>query len=65
MSGTRDSFGAPDELRAQTKKIKGKVSWHWIDTADHGFKPLKSSGLTRQAALDAAAAAVVAFVRAL
>jgi uncharacterized protein len=62
VSGTRDSFGAPDELREQTKKIKGKVSWHWIDTADHGFKPLKSSGLTPQVALDAAAAAVVAFV---
>jgi predicted alpha/beta-hydrolase family hydrolase len=65
VSGTRDAFGTPDELKAAAKHIKGKVRWHWIDTADHGFKPLKSSGLTPASVLDAAAAEVVAFVRAL
>jgi predicted alpha/beta-hydrolase family hydrolase len=25
--------------------VKGPVSWHWIESGDHSFKPLKSSGL--------------------
>jgi len=61
-SGTRDAFGTPDELQRQAKAIKGRVTFHWIDTGDHGFKPLKSSGITPQAALDGVADAVVAFV---
>jgi predicted alpha/beta-hydrolase family hydrolase len=63
VSGTRDAFGTPEELQQQAKAIKGKVRWHWIDTADHGFKPLKSSGTTPKEALTAAAATVVEFVR--
>ncbi len=62
VSGTRDAFGTPAELKRQTRKIKGPVSFHWIETADHGFKPLKSSGLTVGAVLTDAAAAVVDFV---
>ena len=62
VSGTRDAFGTPEELQRHAKQIKGPVTWHWIETADHGFKPLKSSGLTVDAALDAAAMAVVSFV---
>ena len=62
VSGTRDAFGTPDELKRHAKKIKGKVTWHWIETGDHGFKPLKASGLTPASALDAAAQAVVSFV---
>jgi hypothetical protein len=63
VSGTRDAFGTPDELQQHAKTITGAVRWHWIDTADHGFKPLKSSGTTPKEALDTAAAAVVDFVR--
>ncbi len=62
VSGTRDAFGTPAELKRQTRKIKGPVSFHWIETADHGFKPLKSSGLTVGDALADVAAAVVEFV---
>ena len=62
VSGTRDAFGTPDELQRHAKEINGAVEWHWIETADHGFKPLKSSGLTVDAALAAAAAEVVRFV---
>ena len=64
-SGTRDAFGAPDELREQARKIKGPVRFHWIDTADHGFKPLKSSGVTPAVALAGVAEAVVDFVTSL
>jgi predicted alpha/beta-hydrolase family hydrolase len=62
VSGTRDAFGSPEELRAHVKEMRGPVRWHWIETADHGFKPLKASGLTATAVLDAVAADVVAFV---
>ena len=62
VSGTRDSFGTPEELRRETKKIKGRVAFHWIESGDHGFKPLKASGLTATGVLDDAAAAVVDFV---
>jgi predicted alpha/beta-hydrolase family hydrolase len=65
VSGTRDAFGTPAELEQHAKAIDGEVQWHWIDTADHGFKPLKSSGTTPKQALDAAAVDVVSFVRGL
>jgi hypothetical protein len=62
VSGTRDSFGTPQELQRHARRIKGRVTFHWIETGDHGFKPLKSSGLTVAAALESAAEAVVSFV---
>jgi uncharacterized protein len=62
VSGTRDAFGSPDELRQHAKAIAGTVHWHWIESADHSFKPLKASGITFDAALEAAAAATVTFV---
>jgi hypothetical protein len=65
VSGTRDAFGTPAELRRHTKKIKGPVSFHWIETGDHGFKPLKSSGLTVAGVLAEVAGTVVDFVTAL
>jgi uncharacterized protein len=65
VSGTRDSFAAPDELEEHVKNVKGPVTFSWLETADHGFKPLKASGLTAAAALAAAAEAVVSFVQSL
>ncbi len=62
VSGTRDPFGTPQELRRYAKKVKGPVTFHWIETGDHGFKPLKSSGATVESLLGEAAAAVVEFV---
>jgi predicted alpha/beta-hydrolase family hydrolase len=62
-SGTRDAFGTPAELKRHAKKVKGPVTFHWVETGDHGFKPLKASGLTVDAALSGVAAAVVSFVR--
>jgi len=65
VSGTRDAFAAPDELERHAEQIKGPVRFWWLETADHGFKPLKASGLTPAAALAAAAEAVVGFVQSL
>src|SRR5262245_28318319 len=64
-SGTRDSFGTPEELKRQAKKVKGNVTFHWIETGDHGFKPLKSSGLTATQAVVGVAEEVVRFVQSL
>jgi uncharacterized protein len=61
-SGTRDPFGTPDELQRDAANIMGRVSFYWVETGDHAFKPLKASGVTPAAALDRVAAAVVAFV---
>jgi hypothetical protein len=62
VSGTRDAFASPAELKRHAKKLKGPVSFHWVETGDHGFKPLKSSGLTVDAVLADVAGAVVEFV---
>ena len=38
ISGTRDAFGTPDELRAHTAAIPGPVEHHWMDKAGHDLK---------------------------
>lgn len=44
VSGTRDTLAPKTALTKASRKIKGTVTWCWIETADHGFKPLVSSG---------------------
>jgi predicted alpha/beta-hydrolase family hydrolase len=65
VSGTRDALAGADALRVHAKEIAGPVAFHWIDTADHGFKPLKASGLTVATALAEAATVATAWVAAL
>ena len=38
--------GAPAELKRHAKKVKGPVTFYWVETGDHSVKPLKASGLT-------------------
>jgi uncharacterized protein len=64
-SGTRDAFGTPAELKRHAKKIRGPVTFHWVESGDHSFKPLKASGLTADDALRGVAEAVVGFVQSL
>jgi predicted alpha/beta-hydrolase family hydrolase len=61
-SGTRDAFGTPAELKRHAKKVKGPVTFCWIETGDHSFRPLKASGLSTADALMQVAVAVVDFV---
>jgi predicted alpha/beta-hydrolase family hydrolase len=61
-SGTRDSLAPRPELTRSARKVKGPVTMFWIDTADHGYRPLKSSGRTAAAVLADVAAEVVAWV---
>jgi hypothetical protein len=65
VSGTRDSLGEQRAIKQHARKIKAPVAFHWIESADHGFRPLKASGLTMAAALEAASAVTVAWVAAL
>ena len=52
-SGTRDSFGRPDELRLAASKVP-QATVHLLEGADHGFNVPKSSGRTREQVWDEA-----------
>src|SRR4051812_29976893 len=65
VSGTRDSLASKPDLVKSARKIRGPVTWCWLDTADHGFKPLKSSGRSLPDILDQVAEATVGWVRGL
>ncbi len=62
VSGTRDSMAAKAELTKEAKAVRGKTSFHWVDTADHGYRPLKASGRTADDVLAEVAATAVAWV---
>jgi hypothetical protein len=44
VSGTRDALAPHAALTKSAGKIAGAVTFHWLETADHGFRPLKASG---------------------
>jgi predicted alpha/beta-hydrolase family hydrolase len=46
VSGTRDSLAGQDALAAAARAIPAPVTFHWIESADHGYRPLKASGRT-------------------
>jgi predicted alpha/beta-hydrolase family hydrolase len=62
VSGTRDSLAGQADLERESRTVKGKVSFHWIDTADHGYRPLKASGRTTAEVLAEVAQASTAWV---
>jgi uncharacterized protein len=62
VSGTRDSMAGQADLVVAAKAIRGKVAFHWVDTADHSYRPLKASGRTTADVLAEVAAASVAWV---
>lgn len=65
VSGTRDALAGKPALTKAAKKVKGPVTFHWLDTADHGFRPLKASGRTIGDVLADVAAFSVGWVQAL
>ena len=46
LSGTRDALAGKPALTRAVKTIKGPVTMRWLESADHGYRPLKASGLT-------------------
>jgi len=65
VSGTKDSLASKTALTKAARRVRGARTCHWIETADHGFKPLKSSGLTVDGVLAEVASAAVSWVQAL
>ncbi len=65
VSGTRDSLAPRAQLTRSSRKVKGAVTRHWLATADHGFRPLKRSGLTTEAVLADVVETSVTWVRSL
>jgi predicted alpha/beta-hydrolase family hydrolase len=65
VSGTRDALAGTTALERAARRVKGPVTFHWLESADHGFRPLKASGLSTADVLADAAAASVGWVGAL
>ena len=62
VSGTRDAFGSPDELRAAVSQVK-RATVHLLEGADHGFAAKKATGRTKQDVHAEAALAMVKFLK--
>lgn len=65
VSGTRDALAGEIALTEAARQVRGPVTFHWLDTADHGFRPLKASGRTSDEVLTDVASFSVDWVRAL
>jgi uncharacterized protein len=65
VSGTRDALAGRDELTDATRAIRGRVRFHWLESADHGYRPLKASGSTLADVLDDVASASTKWVQSL
>ena len=65
VSGTRDALAGQAALTAAVKAIKGPVSLHRLDSADHGYRPKRASGRTLEDVTAEAATVCVDWVRAL
>lgn len=62
VSGTRDSLGSQPALVSAAKRVEGPVQFHWLESADHGYRPLKSSGRTTDDVLAEVAEVATAWV---
>jgi len=60
-SGTRDTFGTPEELAEAAALVDG-ARVQVLDGADHGFSVLKASGRSREEVWAEATAALLAFI---
>ena len=64
-SGTRDSLASQEALTGAVKAIKGPVTMHWLESADHGYRPKKASARTVDDVAAEVAKVSVDWVRAL
>jgi uncharacterized protein len=65
VSGTRDALAGEPALKDAALTVPGPVTFLWLDTADHGFRPLKASGRSIGDVLAEVATFAVDWVRAL
>ncbi|MGD8587794.1 MAG: dienelactone hydrolase family protein [Chromatiales bacterium] len=59
--GERDGFGNRQEV--SDYRLPPNIRLHWLRDGDHSFKPRKASGLSLSDNLEAAATAVLDFIR--
>ncbi|MBI2765647.1 MAG: dienelactone hydrolase family protein [Chloroflexi bacterium] len=60
VQGTRDPFGAREEVEGYG--LSATIRVHWLEDGDHDFKPRASSGRTQRQNRDEAIAAVLEFL---
>ena len=65
VSGTRDALAPRAELNRSACRIPGPVTFHWLESADHGYRPLKSSWRTIDEVLGEVAETCVTWVQSL
>jgi predicted alpha/beta-hydrolase family hydrolase len=65
LSGTRDALAPRAELTRATRRVAGPVTLHWLESADHGYRPLKDSGRTTEDVFHETAETSVTWVRSL
>lgn len=58
--GTRDPFGAKDEVVGYG--LSPAIRFHWVEQGDHDFRPAKGAGVTAKENLRAAADAMAAWI---
>jgi hypothetical protein len=63
IQGTRDPFGPMSDVASYP--LSAAIRIHWLQGADHDFRPDRTSGQTRQQLLDDALDSAAAFVNAL
>ena len=49
VSGTRDTFGTPEELQAAFAVVPGNVTWSWVDNGRHELAKADDDVATRVA----------------
>jgi hypothetical protein len=65
LSGTRDALAPRAELAGAARRVAGPVTLHWLESADHGYRPLKASGRSTADVLVEAAETSVTWVQSL
>lgn len=60
LQGTRDPFGKPEEVAGYA--LSGQIQVSWLESGDHDFKPLKSSGLDQLQLIGQAAQRAATFM---
>jgi predicted alpha/beta-hydrolase family hydrolase len=65
VSGTRDALAPRAELTRAVRRVTGPVTLHWLESADHGYRPLKASGRSAADVLAEVAETSVTWLRSL
>ncbi len=65
VSGTRDALAGRRALTNAARRVRAPVAFHWLETADHGYRPLKAGGRDLASVLDEMTEAGVTWVQGL